>query len=131
MENIREAIASAVRNFTEAFGRGDSAAVAAWYSRDATLLPPDNPMLKGADAIQAFWQGAMETGVKGARLETLEVEERGDLAYEVGKFELTMQPQGGEGAKMRGKYVVIWKKDEGGGWKMHVDIWNGDSGGVA
>jgi ketosteroid isomerase-like protein len=84
-------------------------------------------MLKGTDAIQAFWQGAMEMGVKEARLETLEVEVRDDLAYEVGKFELTVRPQGGEGAKIRGKYVVVWKREEGGGWKMHVDIWNGDS----
>jgi uncharacterized protein (TIGR02246 family) len=127
MENVRDAIASAVRNFTEAFERGDSAAVAAWYSRDATLLPPDSPMLKGADAIQTFWQGAMDMGVKEARLETLEVEERDDLAYEVGKFELTAQPQDGGSVKMKGKYVVVWKKEEGGGWKMHVDIWNGDA----
>lgn len=126
MENIREAIASAIRNFAEAFERGDAASVAAWYSGDATLMPPDSPMLKGRDAVQTFWQGAMNMGVKGAQLETLEVEERGDLAYEVGRFELTLMPPGGEGVKMRGKYVVVWKK-EGGGWKMHVDIWNGDS----
>jgi uncharacterized protein (TIGR02246 family) len=127
MENIREAIASAVRNFSEAFDRGDAGAVAAWYSKDATLMPPDSPMLKGTDAIRDFWQGAMNMGVKGAQLETLEVEEREDIAYELGRFELTLGSPGGEAVKMRGKYVVVWKKDDGGGWKMHVDIWNGDS----
>ena len=127
MENVRDAIAAAVRNFTDSFERGDAAAVAAWYSRDATLMPPDSPMLKGTDAIRDFWQGAMNMGVKGAQLETLEVEERGDIAYELGRFELTLQSPGGEGVKMRGKYVVVWKKEDGGGWKMHVDIWNGDS----
>ncbi len=126
MENIRETIASAIQTFADAFERGDAAAVAAWYTKDATLLPPDNPMLKGTEAIRAFWQGAMDTGIKEARLETLEVEERGDLAYEVGRFELTAQPQGGDSTKMKGKYVVIWKQ-EGGGWKMHVDIWDGDA----
>lgn len=25
-----------------------------------------------------------------------------------------------------GKYVVVWK-DEGGVWKLHVDIWNTDT----
>lgn len=80
MENIRDSIASAVRNFTNSFARADAAAVAAWYSGDATLMPPDSPMLKGRDAIRSFWQGAMDMGVKGAQLETLEVEERGDLA---------------------------------------------------
>lgn len=125
MDNIRDAIASAVRTFTEAFKRGDAAAIAAWYSTDATLLPPDSRMMKGRDAIQTFWQGAMNAGGKEARLETLEVEVRDDLAYEVGRFEMTVQPQGGEVAKLAGKYVVVWKI-EGNSWRMHVDIWNSD-----
>jgi uncharacterized protein (TIGR02246 family) len=125
MENVRDAITSAIETFTGSFGRGDAAAVAAWYTKDATLLPPDNPMMKGRDAIQAFWQGAMSMGVREAKLETLEVETQGELAYEVGRFEMTAQPQDGERTEMTGKYVVVWKlSDEG--WRMHVDIWNGD-----
>ena len=126
MENVRDAIKSAVQNFTDAFDRGDAAAVAAWYTEDATLLPPDHPMTKGRDAIRAFWQGAMSTGVTEATLETLEVvESGGDWAYEVGRFRMVLQPQGGERAEMTGKYVVVWKQ-HGDGWRMHVDIWNGD-----
>ncbi|HLL74117.1 MAG TPA: SgcJ/EcaC family oxidoreductase [Pyrinomonadaceae bacterium] len=125
MGNIRDAITSAIQTFADAFGRGDAAAVAAWYTADATLLPPDNPLVKGREAIRAFWQGAMSTGVREAKLETLEVESRDDLAYEVGRFEMAVQPPGGERAEMAGKYVVVWKR-EGDGWRMHVDIWNGD-----
>jgi uncharacterized protein (TIGR02246 family) len=125
MENVRDAITSAIETFTGAFRQGDAAAIAAWYSKDATLLPPDNPSMKGRDAIQAFWQGAMSMGVREAKLETLEVETRGDLAYEVGRFEMTVQPQDGERAGLTGKYVVVWKLGEDG-WRMHVDIWNGD-----
>lgn len=125
MSDIRDAIGSAIQNFTAAFERGDAAAVAAWYSDDATLLPPGSPAMKGKDAIQTFWQGAMDGGVKDAKLETLDVDSRGDLAYEVGRFEMTARPAGGEGVRLTGKYVVVWK-NAGGGWKMHVDIWNGD-----
>lgn len=125
MENVRDAIASAIQTFTDAFGREDAAAIAAWYSADATLLPPDSPMVKGRDSIRDFWQGAMSMGVREARLTTLEVESRDDLAYEVGRFEMAVQPQGGERAEMTGKYVVVWKLG-GDGWRMHVDIWNGD-----
>lgn len=123
--DVRDAIKSAIQTFTEAFGRGDAAAIAAWYSADATLLPPDNPMLKGRDAVETFWQGAMGMGVTEARLETLDVESRDDLAYEVGRFEMTLRPQGGDRSTLTGKYVVVWKS-EGDGWRMHVDIWNTD-----
>jgi uncharacterized protein (TIGR02246 family) len=125
MDDIREAIASAVRTFSDAFRRGDAAAVAAWYTADATLLPPDSRMMKGRDTIQTFWQGAMNTGVREAELETLEVEVREDLAYELGRFAMRVQPEGGGAARLAGKYVVVWKV-EGGGWRMHVDIWNSD-----
>ncbi|HEV2706700.1 MAG TPA: SgcJ/EcaC family oxidoreductase [Pyrinomonadaceae bacterium] len=125
VDNIRDAIAAAIKTFADAFGRGDAEAIAAWYSTDATLLPPDQRMLKGREAIQAFWQGAMNMGITEAGLETLEVEVRDDLAYEVGRFRMTVQPQGGEAAKVAGKYVVVWKQ-EGGRWRMHVDIWNAD-----
>ena len=123
MENIHNAIRSANQNFMDAFKRGDAAGVAALYTRGATLLPPDQPMMNGTDAIQTFWQGAMNMGIKEAKLETLEVEARDDLAYEVGGYELTMQSQGGEGTKATGKYVVVWKNQDGR-WRLHVDIWN-------
>jgi uncharacterized protein (TIGR02246 family) len=125
MDDIRDAITSAVRTFSDAFRRRDAAAVAAWYTADATLLPPDSPMKRGRDTIQSFWQVAMDTGVTGAGLETLEVEVREDLAYEVGSFTMTVQPEGGGAATLVGKYLVVWKM-EGGAWRMHVDIWNGD-----
>lgn len=126
MQSIKDAIASAIKTFGESFGRGDAPAVAAWYTDDATLLPPGNPMLKGRDAIQTFWQGAMNMGVTEAGLETVEVEVRDDLAYEVGRFAMTVQPPGGDAAKLTGKYVVVWKQTRDG-WRMHVDIWNGDA----
>ena len=80
-------------------------------------------MVKGTDAIEAFWQSAMNMGIKDGKLETLEIEARDDLAYEMGRFELTMQMENIESTTLTGKYVVVWKV-EGDAWRMHVDIWN-------
>ena len=54
-----------------AFNKGDGAAVGAMYAPDATLLPGDNKVYKGAD-ITAFWIGATKalTGLKLTVLET-------------------------------------------------------------
>ena len=122
MQDINDAIATAVRSFSDAFTRQDPVAIAAMYTTDATLLPPDSEMMRGRDAIQNFWQGAMNMGIKEASLETVSVESRDDLAYEVGKFRMSMEV---DAASMTGKYVVVWKV-EGDAWRMHVDIWNGD-----
>jgi uncharacterized protein (TIGR02246 family) len=123
MGDVREAITSANQNFMDAFRRGDAAAIAALYTDEARLLPPDAQMMRGREAIQSFWQGAMSMGITEAKLETVEVEAEGNLATEVGRFALTAQPESGEGTTLTGKYVVVWK-NQGGTWKLHVDIWN-------
>jgi steroid delta-isomerase-like uncharacterized protein len=118
--DIRQAIEAANQQFMQAFSRGDAAGLAALYSTQGQALPPNGSSASGAPAIQAIWQGAMDAGIRGARLETLEVEGQGETAYEVGRYALS--GDGGQTLDV-GKYIVIWKR-EGGQWKLHRDIWN-------
>jgi uncharacterized protein (TIGR02246 family) len=123
MENVEGAITSANQKFMDAVKQGDAAAIAALYTNDATLLPPDNQMMSGREAIQSFWQSAIKMGIKEAKLETVRVEAQGNLAYEIGRFALTIKPGNGGRTTLTGKYVVVWK--EGGETlRLHVDIWN-------
>jgi ketosteroid isomerase-like protein len=103
----------------EAFGRGDAAGVARLYTPSAQLLPAHSDFVEGIAAIQRFWQGAMDMGLKEAVLESLEVEGYGETAHEMGRY--TLKTGTGEVADS-GKYLVIWKQ-EGGAWKLHRDIW--------
>ena len=121
---VRTAIEEADAKFVEAFNQGDAAAVAALYTDDATLLPPNNKMIQGKDGVQEFWNGAMQMGVKVAALTTVDVSGSGNLAYEIGKYSLTIQPEGQEATKDEGKYIIVWKRDVDGSWKLHADIWN-------
>jgi uncharacterized protein (TIGR02246 family) len=123
MEDVRSAIKEANQRFMNAFKAGDAAAVAALYTPDARILPPDAQMMEGAEAIRSFWHGAMQSGLTAAKLETVDVESSGDLAYEVGRFALYKQGDGGEIIAGAGKYVVVWKR-QNGGWKLAADIWN-------
>ena len=118
--NIREEIRSANQNFEQNFANGDAQGMATLYTSDGSLLPPGAAIQKGANAIAGFWQMVMDMGIKGARLETLEVEQQGETAIEVGQYELS----GADGNRMdHGKYIVIWK-NQSGQWKLHKDIWN-------
>jgi ketosteroid isomerase-like protein len=63
-------------------------------------------------------------GIKEAVLTTVDVSGAGDLAYEIGRFALKVQPEGKEVIEQKGKYVVVWKKAPNQVWKLHVDIWN-------
>jgi ketosteroid isomerase-like protein len=105
----------------QALEKGDSGLLASVYSSDARLLPPGSDMATG-QGIQAYWQHVMDLGVTGGRLETASLEERGDLAVEVGRYEM----QAGSDVVDRGKYVVIHRRQPDGEWKYDVDIWNSD-----
>jgi len=106
--------------FMDAFGRGDAAGVADLYTKTGSVLPPNFEVIGGIEAIRGFWQGAMDMGIKEAKLETVDLEVYQGAAWERGNYTLT----GAKGEVMdRGKYIVIWK-DEGGKWKLHRDIWN-------
>jgi len=127
MKEIREAIEKTNSKFAEIFKRGDAAGIAAFYTADARLMPPGTPTLSGTEAIKAFWQAAMNQGIKAATLETIDVETSGGaLATEIGQFTLTMETPDGKRAEQTGKYIVLWKND-GGTWKLHADIWNGNA----
>ncbi len=125
--SVRQAIESANMKFVEAFNRRDVASVAALYDENATVLPPNSQVLKGRRRIEEFWNGAIEMGVREVALKTIDVEHSGDLAYEIGAYNLKVQPKGGQATTDAGKYVVVWKRQADGAWKLAADIWNTDS----
>ncbi len=115
------------REMMEAVKRGDAASVGALYTEDATLLPPNSETIRGRQGIEAFFKAGIEMGIREATLETVDVEYLGDVAYEVGAYTMRIQPAGGQATTDKGKYVVVWKRQADGPWKLHVDIWNTNS----
>jgi uncharacterized protein (TIGR02246 family) len=117
---IRDAIAVANESFMAAFKRGDAAGLAALYTENGQVMPPNGDFVAGKGAIQSFWQAVMDMGIQEAKLEIVEVEAHGDTAIEISTF--TLHGEGGQ-VLDKGKYVVIWKREEGQ-WKLHRDIFN-------
>jgi uncharacterized protein (TIGR02246 family) len=106
--------------FAAAFTAGDAAAVAALYTEDGLLLPPNGDFVSGREAIQTFWQSVMDMGVAEVRLTVEEAESIGDTAWEVGRA--TLFTAAGDTID-EAKYMIVWKRTEAG-WRLHRDIWN-------
>ena len=120
ISEIHNAIAAADEKFVAAFSNADAAGLAALYTKNGQILPPNGDFVTGKEAIQGFWQALFDMGIKEAKIEIVEVEGHGDTAIEVSKFKL----KGADGQVIdKGKFIVIWKQ-EGGQWKLHRDIFN-------
>jgi uncharacterized protein (TIGR02246 family) len=108
---------------------GDGKAIAALYTDDATIHPPMEPERQGAAAKQ-YWIDFTNGFTGPAELTPRLVEGRGDLAYAVGTYRMTLTPKKAGAKAMptdEGKYIVVLKKQADGSWKIVHDIWNANA----
>lgn len=118
--DIQSAIAAANEQFMATFVSGDAAGMAAFYTEDGQLLPPNGDFVTGRESLQNFWQSLFDSGLKGVKLEIVEAKVMGELAYEMSTYTLyTADNQVAD----QGKYIIIWQQVEGQ-WKIHRDIFN-------
>lgn len=121
---VRKSIEEAIAKYSEAIRGGNVAGVVDVYTIDATMVPPDGEMVKGKQAIEEFYKRLFQMGMKEIVLTTIEVGGSGDTAYEIGKTKVRIQPEGQAAKTDSTRYLVIWKRQAVGTWKVHVDIWN-------
>ena len=103
----------------QGFEKRDAALTASVYAPDAHVLPPGTEAVTG-DGIRAYWQGFLDMGVTGGRLESVRFEESDDLAVEEGRYEVL----NGSEVLDYGKYVDVSRRQPDGSWKLIIDIFN-------
>lgn len=104
--------------------------VLAYYAEDAIEMPPSEPMVRGKEAIHQRNTKLMQSGIKvtSMRFTPTDVQAANDVAYEVGTIACTGSLGDGQpDVDYTGKYVVVWKRQTDGSWRIIADIWNADA----
>ncbi len=121
-EQDEAAIRSLDAEWVQAVAAKDAEKSASFYDAQGTLMAPGAPIATGTAAIQKTWAGMMAT--PGFALtfspSTIRVSQSGDMAYELGTFELTTNDKKGK-PQTKANYVVVWGKQVDGSWKALVD----------
>jgi uncharacterized protein (TIGR02246 family) len=123
-ETDMKAIEEISMTFQEGMNANDWAAVAATYTKDAVLLPPNSPAVSGRENIEAYF--SKFPPISDAELINVEVKGQGDWAWVRGTYKMIISPPEMEPITDTGKYIEIRKKQSDGSWLIYRDIYNSD-----
>jgi uncharacterized protein (TIGR02246 family) len=96
------------------------------YAADAVYMPPHHAAVHGKQAIHEYLQGPMKHGVRDLTYDVTFIRHSGDLAYDVGRYTMSVPQKDGSRRQDKGKYLTVWKRQANGEWKIVADTWSSD-----
>ncbi len=118
LEDAREAVIETSDKLYKTIDGATPADAAKFYESDGEVIAPSE-IIRGRKSVReyyaAFTPNSATTKVKRKEVT---ISDAADLAVERGTY--TVTPQGG--APIESEYVLVWKKDKNGDWKLLHDI---------
>jgi len=109
--------------FAQATARKGVEGFKSFLAEDVATLRPDQPVIRGKDAVAARWATLLNNSALSIRWRPLEaaIAGAGDLGYTIGSYEITRTDGQEKQIVGTGKYVTIWRKQRDGSWKVAFD----------
>jgi len=111
--------------FVKGFNEKDVAQVLALYAENSVFMPPNQPVIRGKDALRSFYEDLLKSGATGLKLNVTEVSGHGPLAYQSGTYEMDTKPATGPIVHDRGKYLFVLRR-MADTWRYEYTMWNSD-----
>jgi ketosteroid isomerase-like protein len=125
-EGVPADLRAAIDAFYAAVEAGDAEARIAMFSEEAVMMPNHWTMWESKEAIAEVIRAGKGSAFRLRDREIVDMDASDALAYTVNSYSYTYHAEGAEPRWHKTKNVHIWKRDAGGHWKLHVDIWNSD-----
>ncbi len=117
------ALGDVITEFRAAVNSARTDEILVRYAEDAIILPANEEMIVGKQAVSEFWKRHAYAGIE--LVEEQVVLNRGSIGYEVNTSIFKYQLEGREPVESGpSKNVRIWRKQADGAWKLQVDVWN-------
>jgi ketosteroid isomerase-like protein len=123
-----DALRAADAAWLKAYQSKDAEAATAFYDKQGAMLAPNRPLLTGEKHIAEFIAKAFQ--LRDYEIDwqanKAEVAQSGELGYTSGTYEMRYRPSRGKLFLDKGKYLMVWKKQPDGSWKVLFDVSNSD-----
>ena len=118
-----ERIRVSTEQFVATVRAGEFDALSDFYTVDAVLMPPNEPVVEGRKAIEEWF--AAFPPIEDLQLEILEVDGHEDLLFVRGSYILTLAASESQPAVSdTGKYLEVRHRVTSGDWLITVDMFS-------
>jgi uncharacterized protein (TIGR02246 family) len=97
----------------------DPAAMAALYASDGVLVSPAGPIVRGREALLAYYTKRFASGASGHAIKVNEVHVQGEGGYFIAQFSVSVPRANGELREEHGNIVAVYQRDAEG-WHMRL-----------
>jgi uncharacterized protein (TIGR02246 family) len=117
--DLMQAATELARQYDANYAAKDPAAMAALYATDGVLVSPAGAIVRGRDALVAYYTKRFASGAHGHAIKVLEVHVQGDGGYGLSQFSVTVPGPNGTFHEEHGSIVAIYHHDPDG-WHMRL-----------
>lgn len=126
LDLIRQKLYTRDTEWSQAASAGrDIEKIVSYWTDDAIVIPPRQPVIQGKAAIRAFVADSLQISGFSIRWSSdpAVVSHDGTLAYMQATNVITVP--GPDGLfTLHGRAITVWRVDSDGEWRCAVDIWN-------
>ncbi len=127
MRNDLAALCAADRAWLKACSTKDVAKSVAFFDKQGSMLVPNSPLATGKAIARLFAKGfALRDYKLTWHQNKVGVARSGDLGYTSGKYQLSFTDEQGRTVRDKGKYLMVWKRQPDGAWKVLFDTSSSD-----
>jgi uncharacterized protein (TIGR02246 family) len=118
---LMQAATVLARQYDAHYAAKDPAGMATLYATDGLLVSPAGPIVRGREALTAYYTKRFASGVKGHAIKVLEVHVQGNGGYGLAEFSVTVPKTNGEVREEHGRIVSVYQHDPDG-WHLRLVI---------
>jgi ketosteroid isomerase-like protein len=121
-----DVLVQAHQRLVAALKNSDARTVTSMFDEDVVLMPPNDAAIYGrGEAAEWFSEYFLNFRIEGLAYTDREVTALDKWAIERFNYRVAIQPiAGGERIVDEGRFLLVWKEDSAGDWKIAQQIWN-------